>query len=401
MTRILVQNRYLANEGVTGATVAIDPPEAGAGPPVISGVTNHRGLVSLNTTGLTNGRHLLRVTPAHTTADAVGPNSATMPNPPARIYRSIDIQIELRGGAVSGVNVLPQQRINGNARTGGTPRIIVELQPVWMGSPNHRARDGARITTVIIHHTATANTQIALNTFLHAGTSAHYVIDREGQIVKMVQDGRRAAHAGKARWRGSRQINSSSIGIELVHRAQDNNYSQAHYTALLGLLDALRTAHPTIQTRNIIGHSDVGTNDRGRLGRKSSDPGEFFNWQELENQGIGMVPGAAADVATPIYGGLFDQAPNASFRRNDNDRRQRFSGAHRPDIEGTPVFDIQSDLSAIGYSVGTPDGDFGEMTHWAVMMFQEHFFAGGRGGNPNGRVDRTTGILIKRVLNGV
>lgn len=334
MTSISVRNKYLANEGVTGATVAIDPPEAGAGPPVVSGVTNHRGLVNLNTTGLANGRHLLRVTPAHTTADAVGPNTASMPNPPARIYRSIDIQI-------------------------------------------------------------------ALNTFLHAGVSTHYVIDREGQIVKMVQDSRRAAHAGVARWRGSSQINSSSIGIELVHRTQDNNYSQAHYTALRGLLNALRTAHTAIQTRNIIGHSDVGTNPRGRLGRKSSDPGEFFNWQELENQGIGLVPAAAAVVATPIYGGLFDKVPNASFRRNDNDRRQRFSGAHRPDIEGTPVFDIQSDLSTIGYSVGTPDGDFGEKTHWAVMMFQEHFFAGGRGGTPNGRVDRTTGMLIKSVLNGL
>jgi N-acetyl-anhydromuramyl-L-alanine amidase AmpD len=255
---------------------------------------------------------------------------------------------------------------------------------------------------VIVHHTGSTNTRSALNTFLNEATSAHYVIDREGQIIKMVQDSRRAGHAGWAYWRGSTQVNSFSIGIELVHCAQDNHYSQAHYRALLGLLNALRTAHPTIETRNIIGHSDVATEGTGgRLGRKAGDPGEFFNWLELENQNIGLVPAAPAGAETPIYGGLFDQVPNGSFRRNDNDRRQWFGDAHRPDIEGTPVLDLQNDLNTIGYQVGTPDGVFGEMTHWAVKMFQEHFFAGGRGGNPDGRVDRATGGLIKRVLNGL
>jgi hypothetical protein len=128
MTRIFVRNKYMPNEGVSDATVEIDPPERGAaGPTLLSGVTNRWGTANLDTRALPNGRHLLRVTPAHTTADAVGPNTAAMPNPPARIYRSIDMQIELRGGIVSGLNIFPQQRINGTARTGGDPRVIVGL----------------------------------------------------------------------------------------------------------------------------------------------------------------------------------------------------------------------------------------------------------------------------------
>ncbi len=399
MTNILVRNRYLTNDRVSGAMVAIDPPPVG--PSAISGVTNRWGNINLNTTGLNDGAHTLRVTPAHTTADAVGPNTASMPVPPQRIFRSIDVRIRTIRGSVTGANVLARQINNGTARIGGNPRVIVELQPVWMRSPNHSARGSTQITTVIVHHTGTENTQIALNTFLSGATSAHYVVDREGRIIKMVQDNRRAAHAGSARWRGSSSINSASIGLEIVHRAQDRNYSAAQYTAVIGLLNQLRTAHTNIQTRNIIGHSDVGTNASGRLGRKSTDPGEFFNWQKLENQGLGLVPAAATGAAGAIYGGLFDQVATASFRRNDNDSTQRFGGAHRPAVTGNPVEEIQRDLSTIGYSVGTPDGGFDSMTHWAVQMFQEHFFAGGRGGTPNGRVDNATGIMIKRVVNGL
>jgi N-acetylmuramoyl-L-alanine amidase len=294
----------------------------------------------------------------------------------------------------------PQQN-NGRASLSGDPRVIVELQPVWMRSPNHRERGGGSISMIIIHHTGTANTRIALNTFLHGGTSAHYVIDRSGRIIKMVQEVRRAHHAGTARWRGSSAINSASIGIEIVHRAADRNYTDAQYTALLGLVTRLQATYTGIETRNIIGHSDVGTNHRGRLGRKATDPGEFFDWQRLEAQGDGLIPTGAAPAVTELYGGLFHLVPAASFRRNDRDDAHRFGGVVRPAIEGQPVEEIQQDLSTIGYSLGTPDGDFGEMTHWAVRMFQEHFFAGGRGAAADGRVDLATATMIKRVRNSV
>lgn len=399
MTRILIRNRFLPNDRVASANVAIDPPTTG--PVAISGTTNTHGIVSLNTTGLSNGQHILRVTPAHTTAAAVGPATASMPVPPDRIFRSIDVSIHTTTGNVDNVSVSASQVDNGVARLSGNPRVIVELQPVWMRSPNNNSRNGTGIGMVIIHHTGTANTQIALNTFLHGGTSAHYVIGRNGRIIKMVQDTRRAWHAGRARWRGSSAINSASIGIEIVHRASDGNYTAAQYTALLGLMIRLRTTHTAIEPRNIIGHSDVATNNVGRLGRKSTDPGEFFNWQRLEAQGDGLIPTGVAPAAATLYGGLFNLVPAGSFRRNDRDDANRFGGAVRPAVSGNPVQEIQQDLSDIGYSLGRPDGDFGQMTRWAVQMFQEHFFAGGRGAAANGRVDLDTATMIKRVRNGV
>ena len=76
----------------------------------------------------------------------------------------------------------------------------------------------------------------------------------------------------------------------------------------------------------------------------------------------------------------------------------RRGGANRPAVTGNPVEQIQQDLTDIGYSLGTPDGDYGEKTHFAVMMFQEHFLVRGGAVNPDGRVDYNTATLIQSAL---
>ena len=96
---------------------------------------------------------------------------------------------------------------------------------------------------------------------------------------------------------------------------------------------------------------------------------------------------------------IAEQAEEAVTDRND--KRHRFGGAAHSSVTGTPVQELQEDLANIGYSVGRPDGDFGAKTSRAGMMFQEHFFAGGRGAkNPDGRVDFDTAALIKSVAAG-
>jgi serine/threonine protein kinase len=62
-----------------------------------------------------------------------------------------------------------------------------------------------------------------------------------------------------------------------------------------------------------------------------------------------------------------------SLRRGDNHKHHRFGGATVASVTGTPVKELQTDLAAIGYSVGNPDGDFGERTHHAVIALQQHF----------------------------
>ena len=326
-----------------------------------------------------------------------GPALASVGAPPDRTYRPLLAHIHLRSGKLVSARLAPTHNWGAVTRNSDI-RLYVNLQPVWMQSPNHGSRGGTTTSLIIVHHTGGVTIQGALSTFLGgAVTSAHYVIDVDGNIIKMVQDTRRANQAGRspeARWQGSRGLNSKSIGIEIVHQSGD--YPAAQYTALLGLLDRLLAHHAGISDRDIVGHSDVGTNASGRLGRKSTDPGLTFEWTKLENKGWGLVV-AVGPQPSSIYGGFFDVVPTGSLRRNDNDSTNRFGAAVRTGVSGAPVHEIQEDLRDIGYSVGTPDGDYGEKTQWAVQMFQEHFFAGGRGGTPNGQVDLNTAAMIKSV----
>jgi N-acetylmuramoyl-L-alanine amidase len=149
-----------------------------------------------------------------------------------------------------------------------------------MRSPNNGSRGSIQITMIIVHHTGGPTIGPAINTFLSTAeqTSAHYVINTDGQIIKMVQDSRRASQAGESHWAGVSGINSVSIGIEIVHAT--GVYPQAQYTALLDLIARLRRTFPTIVAWNIIGHSDIATTN-GVLGRKSSDPGLQFEWRRL------------------------------------------------------------------------------------------------------------------------
>src|SRR5262245_40063735 len=284
------------------------------------------------------------------------------------------------------------------APTAASPsNVTVGLQPVWTRSLNHGSRGSHQIMTIIVHHTGGPTIGPAINTFLSTTeqTSAHYLINTDGQIIKMVQDIRRANQAGDSNWAGVNGVNTVSIGIEIVHAT--GAYPQAQYTALLDLIARLRRAFPTIVDWNIIGHSDIATTHEV-LGRKSSDPGLQFEWSRLENRGLGMQR-IAGPFPAAIYAGFFRAFPTEMLRRGDNDSKRIFGGTKRTAITGDPVHELQDDLTIIGYSVGTPDGDFGNKTRAAVQMLQEHFFAGGLGHKaPDGRVDFQTAQLIKSVV---
>jgi N-acetyl-anhydromuramyl-L-alanine amidase AmpD len=262
-----------------------------------------------------------------------------------------------------------------------------------MKSAANSGRAGATISMIIVHHTA-CGLGPAVATFI-AEKGPHYMIDTDGQIVKWVQDFRASWHAGFSRWAGVNGINPVSIGIEIVN--DTGPYPEAQYAALLGLLDRLTSAFSSIDSWNIIGHNDIGTKPDGTLGRKSGDPGLQFHWDRLEARRLGMLM-TAGPPNPSIYAGFFDAVANGSLRPGDNDSHHRFGGATHKTITGTPILELQQDLANIGYSLGTPDGDFGDKSHHAVLQFQEHFFAGGRGPTPNGRVDFQTAALIKSVL---
>jgi len=153
-------------------------------------------------------------------------------------------------------------------------------------SPNHGARKAA-IDMLVLHYTGMASAEDALRrlTAPDSGVSAHYVIDEDGTVWRLVPEERRAWHAGVSFWRGTRDVNSASIGIELVNPGPDLGYREfpePQITALEQLAGEILARH-SMPPRNVIGHSDVAP-------ARKQDPGELFPWRRLAFAGIGLWP---------------------------------------------------------------------------------------------------------------
>ncbi|MCB1908521.1 MAG: N-acetylmuramoyl-L-alanine amidase [Rhodocyclaceae bacterium] len=151
------------------------------------------------------------------------------------------------------------------------------LADTWIASPNHGPREP---NLVVLHYTTNDDAETAIRTLIdpRREVSAHYLIGRDGRIYQLVDELRRAWHAGAAYWGGMRDINSASIGIELDNSGHEP-FPPDQIEALLALLADLQTRYD-IPTANFIGHSDVA------LGRKV-DPGVLFPWRTLAAQGFG------------------------------------------------------------------------------------------------------------------
>jgi N-acetylmuramoyl-L-alanine amidase len=158
-------------------------------------------------------------------------------------------------------------------------------------SPNHGPRrgDGA-IDMLILHYTGMTTAAAALDRLCDPKTevSAHYAIGEDGTVWRLVPEDLRAWHAGRAFWAGETDINSRSIGIELVNPGHEHGYRafpEPQMAALQTLcLDILTRRQ--IPPHRVLGHSDVAP------GRKS-DPGELFDWRRLAIAGIGLWSDAA------------------------------------------------------------------------------------------------------------
>ena len=122
-----------------------------------------------------------------------------------------------------------------------------------------------------------------------AKVSAHYCIDEDGSVVRLVPEHRRAWHAGASAWAGDADINGRSIGIELVNPGHEFGYrpfTAAQMAALIDLAQGVLKRHP-IPPHRVLGHSDVAP-------LRKEDPGELFDWPALAAAGIGLWPEAPA-----------------------------------------------------------------------------------------------------------
>jgi N-acetylmuramoyl-L-alanine amidase len=228
-------------------------------------------------------------------------------------------------------------------------------------SPNFDQRR-APPDMIVLHYTGMESGEAALQRLCdpEAKVSAHYMIEEDGRIFQLVPEERRAWHAGVSFWKGERDVNGASIGIELVNPGHELGYPdfpERQVEALIGLLDAIR-GRWTIPNGRILGHSDVAP------GRKI-DPGEKFPWKRLALDGHGLWIEAGPAPGAPL--GLGD--------------------------EGTGVFALQAGLTRMGYD-SAPSGRYDEHTLPIVTAFQRHW----RPERVDGIADGETRARLVRLL---
>ena len=162
-------------------------------------------------------------------------------------------------------------------------------------SPNFNDRPRhAPVDMLVVHYTGmeTCAEARARLCDAEAAVSAHYLIDEDGTVERLVDEDKRAWHAGVAWWRGALDVNGRSIGIELVNPGHEFGYRpfpDAQMEALIGLGQSILSRH-AIPPRNVVGHADVAP-------RRKTDPGELFDWRRLAGAGLGLW----ADGAPPLH----------------------------------------------------------------------------------------------------
>ena len=151
-------------------------------------------------------------------------------------------------------------------------------------SPNFNDRK-LPVSMVVLHYTGMQSGAEALERLCDpaAEVSAHYMIEEDGTVIRLVPEDKRAWHAGRSYWRGITDLNSATIGIEIVNPGHEFGYrpfTEAQMEALIPLLAGIMARH-NIDPANVVGHSDIAP-------ARKTDPGELFDWELLARYGLAM-----------------------------------------------------------------------------------------------------------------
>ncbi|MBX9711063.1 MAG: N-acetylmuramoyl-L-alanine amidase [Xanthobacteraceae bacterium] len=231
-------------------------------------------------------------------------------------------------------------------------------------SANFDARKDSRAPDMIVlHYTGMADAASAIVRLCTAGTeiSAHYVVLEDGSIMQCVKEEARAWHAGTSSWGGETDINSSSIGIEIVNGGHDLGYPDfpiRQIAAVIALCKGI-TLRRQIPKHRVLAHSDVAP-------ARKKDPGEKFPWRLLADSGVGHWVEPAPIVRS----------------------EHKMLGA-----TGEQVLSLQRGLANYGYGV-LPSGQYDGATMDAIAAFQRHF----RPERVDGIADHSTLATLQNLL---
>ncbi len=144
-------------------------------------------------------------------------------------------------------------------------------------SPNFDERT-MPVSILVLHYTGMPDAAgaIARLTDPASKVSSHYIVAEDGQVLRLVAEDKRAWHAGKSHWRGLDNLNSASIGIEIVNPGHEFGYRpfpEEQIDALIPLVADIVGRH-AITRGNVVGHSDIAP-------ARKQDPGELFPWSRL------------------------------------------------------------------------------------------------------------------------
>ena len=148
-----------------------------------------------------------------------------------------------------------------------------------------KIRKNRDIKLIVIHYTGMQSKIESIKRLLSPKhkVSCHYLIDRKGQILRIVDENKVAWHAGKSKWKNFRNLNNYSIGIELVNKGHEFGYEKftnLQVKSLIKLCQILKKKYK-IKDSNIVGHSDIAP-------LRKRDPGEKFPWKKLNKKNIGI-----------------------------------------------------------------------------------------------------------------
>jgi N-acetylmuramoyl-L-alanine amidase len=202
--------------------------------------------------------------------------------------------------------------------------------------------NGRQPDMIVLHYTGMPDVEGAIAQLCTAGTevSAHYIVLEDGRIVQCVPEAKRAWHAGVSWWAGEEDINSCSIGVEIINRGHDwgyPDYPRRQIAAVIALCRGIMLRRK-VPAHRVLGHSDVAPS-------RKKDPGEKFPWHSLANSGVGhwVQPAPIVRGETLKLGSISDD-----------------------------VADLQTAFARYGYKMPT-HGKYDGPTMEVVTAFQRHF----------------------------
>ncbi len=235
------------------------------------------------------------------------------------------------------------------------------MQRIDAPSPNHDSRNGQTVDMLVMHYTGMDSAQAALAKLCDPAeahrVSAHYLVDEAGRVFALVPEDRRAWHAGVSSWRGNKDINARSIGIEIANPGHDGNcpaFPKPQMEAVAELAKGIIARHG-IPAWNVVAHSDIAP-------ARKQDPGEHFDWKSLADQGIGLWHAPEGDQ------GLLHDPLGWARRMVQHGIMALTSFAG----ESADIRAMQKSLARFGYDVPT-DGVYDTTTRLAATAFQRHF----------------------------